>query len=248
MTGVGHVSEIFMSKSLAAFTDRLYGEWLPSFCNARHRTCSVEGFKRESIRKLTDYDAEWFLRAVDSGIVSQENGFFLAPRSKAKEQIFWHGSKAKEPRPITLWVEPVITIGALAVLHFTYGWPIEELGAQSETWAFDLVGYSGEAEYLACEVKKHHEEVSALLSFMDIYSPQQPAVVEPTNAKERNAYRKVVGIRRTWPKIFWALGPGGDGKVYQIQRERDTHRFRLAHTDTAALKYENTRQAAASDA
>ena len=86
----------------------------------------------------------------------KSGGFFLAPLSKAREQIFWTGSKNVDPRPLTLWIEPIITIGALAKLHVLYGWPAEKLGTQSKTWAFDLVGYGANKndELLACEVKK----------------------------------------------------------------------------------------------
>jgi hypothetical protein len=40
-----------------------------------------------------------------------------------------------------VWIEPVVTIAAMARLHFEFGWPISCLGMQSKTWAFDLMGY-----------------------------------------------------------------------------------------------------------
>jgi hypothetical protein len=43
------------------------------------------------MKKLSAFDARWFMEAVDRGLVNENDGFFLAPRSKAKEQLFWTG-------------------------------------------------------------------------------------------------------------------------------------------------------------
>ena len=230
-----------MATSLDIFAKRLNEEWLPSFCNASHRNYSSEGFKKETIARLDEFDASWFLQAINDGLVSELDGFFIAPKSKAKEQIFWQGSKAKSPRPITLWVEPIITMGALARLHEEFGWPIKNLGMQSKTWAFDLVGYktNSNQEILACEVKKHNKEILSLLNFMQFYSSKEPIDTEPDNSVERNAYRKVKGIRESWPSVFWALGPDGQGQVFLIQRISGGQTFDLRPTDFQALNYKN---------
>lgn len=178
--------------------------------------------------------------AVDSGLVSESNGFFVAPRSAAKEQMFWEGIKTVRPRPITLWIEPIITIGALARLNKEYGWPVENLGTQSKTWAFDLICYEAvsDKELVACEVKKDMKELEKLLNFMSAHCSSGPDDVEPENAVERNAYRKVQGIRRSWPHLFWALGPGGKGQVYRIHREGHSQQFSLFPTNEESLRYE----------
>lgn len=181
------------------------------------------------------------MRAVDGGLVSESEGFFFAPRGAAKEQIFWQGERKSTPRPITLWVEPIITIGALARLNAEYGWPVENLGAQSKTWAFDLVCYqkASDRKLVACEVKKESKEIEKLLAFMNAQCGRPPLDPEPKNSAERNAYRKVQGIRRAWPKLFWALGPGGKGLVFRIHRENDSEHFRLDSTSEESLRYEN---------
>jgi len=229
-----------VSDLITIFTNRLYAEWLPSFCDAPHRNYSTAGFKENYINKLSEYDANWFMRAVDIGLVSESKGSFVAPQSKAKEQIFWEGEKAKSPRPITLWMEPIITIGALARLHEEFGWPKANLGAQSKTWAFDLVCYDSisNEESLVCEVKKHRKEIEVLLRYMNEHCARDPKMVEPENDKERNAYRKVQGVRNSWPSVFWALGPQGEGQVFQIKRESGSQRFSLATTNEDALKYQ----------
>lgn len=222
---------------LTTFREKLASDWLPSFCHAPHRSYALEGFKPESIDKLSEHDANWFLKALELNLVSQEHGCFIAPLSQAKEQIFWEGSKNKNPRPITLWLEPVITIAALAILHKNYGWPPDKLGTQSKTWAFDLVGYgsNSEEEILVCEVKKSKAEVDTLLTLMKEYSQLNLEVI-PDSGKERNAYKKVIGIRATWPKFFWALGPAGYEYIYQIKRSGDYH-FDLIECSTDALNY-----------
>ncbi len=229
-----------MTHSLSKFTKRLYTDWIPSFCNVPRRNISAANFKDESISKLSDFDAYWFLKAIDSGLVTELDGFFTAPLSKAKEQIFWEGAKAEVPQTFTLWIEPIITIGALARLNMEFSWPIEKLGMQSKTWAFDLVGYgrTSEHEQLVCEVKKDPKEITALLKFMQLHCSNDPLEQEPADAKERNAYRKVAGVRRSWPTIFWALGPRGEGEFFRIRRDGESQCFYLDRTQQSVLMYE----------
>lgn len=187
-----------MPDALDRFAERLESEWLPDFCSAPKRNLPTEGFVRAGIAKLSEHDAYWFMRAIDENLVESREGQFRAARSAALEQIFWSGLRTSEPRTITLWIEPVITIGALARLHHEHGWPLALLGMQSKTWAFDLVGYDHAGnERLACEVKKNHREIDQLVSFMTAYAAEQPSDSEPLGVKQRNAYRKVKGIRRS---------------------------------------------------
>lgn len=218
-----------MPKTMETFADRLHREWLPSYCNAPHRQYSVEGFKDSTIENLSSFDAMWFMRAIDDDLVTETEGDFLAPRSSAKEMIFWEGAKKEVPRPITLWIEPIITIGALARLSTQFGWPSSQLGAQSKTWEFDLVCYCSDsgAEHIVCEVKKTSKEIEKLLHFMHHYSGKETQEIEPKNQAERNAYRKVQGIRKRWPKLFWALGPNDDSHIFKIIRNEGSDIFDL---------------------
>jgi hypothetical protein len=204
-----------------------------------HRCYSIEGFKSSTIKNLSEYDAKWFMRAIDDGLVVESKGDFLAPRSSAKEMIFWEGSKMKNPRPITLWIEPIITIEALARLNKEFGWPSSNLGTQSKTWEFDLACYSGalQKEHIVCEVKKTPKEIEKLLHFMQHYSAKEVQTIEPENATERNAYRKVQGIRKTWPILFWALGPNNDSHVFEIVRSEGSEMFSLLPLPEEALTY-----------
>src|SRR5258706_4324360 len=141
-------------ESMTVFADRLSREWLPTYCGDPKRSYSAAGYRATS-NKVTSQDANDFLRALDNGVVVDSGGGrYRMPQSKAGEVIFWEGSKAKTPRPITLWMEPVITIASVARLHLDYGWPKRCLGMQSLKWAFDLTAFlpqNLEAEHIAGE-------------------------------------------------------------------------------------------------
>lgn len=226
-----------MDKTLSEFEERLFSDWLPNFCNAPHRNYPSDGFKKESMEKLTSHDAHWFMKALEMELFTEFDGFFVAPKSSAKEQIFWQGQKNIKPRPITLWIEPIITIGALGRLHTFYSWPTDNLGAQSEDWAFDLVCYkdNSDEQLIACEVKKTKREVDKLLELMMWHSCRDET--EPKNSTEKNAYRKVQGIRKAWPSLFWALGPDDYGKVFKVVRDTTTSNFELVEVDACYLHY-----------
>lgn len=228
-----------MPEPLKEFSERLETTWLPSFCYAPHRNHSTDGFKRDSLHNLSEYDARWFLEAVDQGLVTESGGFFRAPQTKAKEQIFWTGTKGVVPRPLTLWVEPIITMGAVARLHVEFGWPADQLGTQSEyPWPFDLVGYHEDLrrERLLCEVKKNGREIGHLVRMMRQYADTLPPT-EPVEGPKRNAYRKSRAIGRSDATVFWALGPGGVGNVFRIERHFDPPRHEIAPRETDALRF-----------
>jgi hypothetical protein len=122
------------------------------------------------------------------------------------------------PRSFTLWLEPIITVAALARLHRDFGWPADLVGAQSTDWAFDLVGFrsGSKNEYLAGEVKKSATEIAQLIEFM-IHFSQDPSLGAPSSQKARNAYRKLEELRARHAPVFWAVGPGGISKAFQVE-------------------------------
>lgn len=206
-----------MTDVLKVFRERMADEWLPAFCGPRAgRGYAPEGFRWDTVDRVGAFDAGWFMTAIDLGLVAEHAGFFMAPRSGAKEQIFSTGSEIDGQKPFTLWLEPVITIGALARLHIDHGWPGELLGCQPGQWALDLVAYGPDGRYrIGVEVKKTAREIERLLGFMRDLS-LDPELPVPSDRAALNAYRKVVGIRRHAPPIFWALGPGGKGEVFRV--------------------------------
>lgn len=199
------------------FRKRLREAWLIPFCS-RHGY-SDAGFVGESVDKLDPIDATDFLAAIDDELVVHENGIFRAPCSKATEQIFWQWGTKQIPVKISLWREPIITMAGLARLHRKFGWPRSQLGMQSKSWAFDLVAYSPDQseELIACEVKKSWTEVEKLISLMQKHKSSSVESISRVSGSERNALKKVFGLRLSKPPVFWALGPNGQSLVFRMK-------------------------------
>jgi hypothetical protein len=216
---------------LSVFKERILGDLLPTFCNHPKRGWGCEGFK-EDWKNVSQKDAADFLRALDAGLVEhQESGLYRAPKSLAGEQFFWEGKKSILPRPLTLWVEPIITVAALSRLHFECGWPKELLGTQSRKGEFDVTAYRASDlsnEYLACEVKKTIAEQEQMVELMQRFSTDRDTGGALKSSKEKNAFRKLKGLQSRRASIFWALGPNGANKVY-----------RMTYTDRGAVIFES---------
>ena len=201
------------------FTDRIHAQWLPEYCADVNRNYSLDGFKNSSIR-LTEIDAADCLRAISHEVVIDEGGGrYVAPRSAAREVMFWEGLKATSPRPITLWIEPVITMAAAARLHLNHGWPKDVIGLQSKRWGFDFVAYqSAKSDVLliAGEVKKTERELTKLVSELRFLSHTACYGDAETPQVSQNTRNKWNEILISQPCVFWALGPGAKGYVFEI--------------------------------
>jgi len=221
--------------ALDEFKNRLSSEWLIPFCNARG--FSHEGFNTNTIENLSEADAHDFMQAIDNGLVIHDKGIFTSGCSKAKEQIFWEGARSSVPRKVTLWLEPIITIAGLIRLHRDFGWDAKRLGMQSQTWAFDLVGYQEDliTELLICEVKKTQRELDKLLDFMKKHASTPAEAESELKGAERNAFKKVLALRQSESSVFWALGPNRYGRVFKVQRD-DIGSVSLHHMNESELK------------
>lgn len=201
------------------FEHRLTDEWLPLYCNDPARNYAVSGFKGGS-RSLARCDAEDFMYSIDAGLVTDiGGGRYRAPRSKATEVLFWEGAKAISPRPITLWLEPIITIAALGRLHRDYGWPGAQLGLQSADWAFDLVAYANaesEVMAVACEVKKSSRELRHMIKCLHTLAAEPTMVSACEKSPDLNAARKWIALASARPILFWAVGPGGESTLFSV--------------------------------
>jgi len=203
----------------AEFSRRLIEDWLPTYCNDPKRNYSIDGYKPLS-NTVTPLDARDFMRALDNAIVIDlGGGRFRMPQSRATEVIFWEGAKAATPRPITLWLEPVITIAAMARLHLDYGWPLDCLGTQSEKWEFDVIAFKShdlKNEYIAGEVKKSSKELDELLINMQLSCDEGSLDYSSASKARKNAHNKWLGLQRCRAPLFWALGPGGDSRLFDV--------------------------------
>jgi hypothetical protein len=214
-----------------AFRDLILGKLLPTFCNDPSRGWGCEGFK-EDWTKVTEKDAADFLSALDAGLIEHVGrGLYLAPKSHAKEQFFWEGNTNVSPRPVTLSVEPIITVAVLYRLHFKWGWPKNLLGTQSKKWEFDVIAYRASDlsnEYVACEVKKTVAELDQMVELMQRFSADRDLRDAPKSKREENAFRKLTGLQERRAPIFWAVGPNGANKV-----------FRMTYTDGGAVTWKS---------
>jgi len=213
-------------------------ELLPEICDYPCSPWRREGF-REDWSKVHDLDALDFIRGMEAGILRQlGKGAYRAPRSLANEYFFWEGSKNIEPRPLTLWIEPIITVAALARLQLDMGWPNELIGTQSLNWEFDVTAYlSPEStdEYISCEVKKTNSELDYLVREVIQLAAQDAKEADIAGPKQLNAYRKFKGLRTRKAPFFWAVGPGGYNHVFRMNYEGENVRFEPTNVDALAF-------------
>lgn len=208
-----------MADSQHAFEELVYNRFIPEYCADPSRRCQPSGFNKASM-KVSPFDADWFVKAFNANLIKHVGrGQYRADRSGAKEQFFWTGPKHAEPRPFSLWLEPVITVGALGRLQIELGWPEHLVGMQSSDYVFDLVAFlpGQDAEFIAGEVKKTKAEVLLLLELMAYFgrNPDQP--LPPTNQqKHRNAHKKVAALRARKTPLFWAVGPDSLNHVFRV--------------------------------
>lgn len=219
---------------LDVFLRRVTTDWLPTYCAHPKRQYSPIGFNPESIR-IDEFDARLCMLAIDSGIVEDvDHGRFRAAQGKATEPLFWEGSRAINPRPITFWHEPAITFGALARLHFEHGWPIELLGNQPTSWAFDLSAHEPAdlSQYrILGEVKKTQREAESLIADLLHASDKQS-----TDGLRQNSAKKWQGLLRDKPPVLWIIGPAKFSAVFRC----DYPTSNVAHiqaTTTASLRF-----------
>jgi hypothetical protein len=216
-------------KSLAVnvqeeFWHRLKQEWLPAYCNDPARNYDIAGFRTDA-KRVTDVDARDFMRALDHKVVTVDSGGrFRMPRSSVNEVIFWEHPAKVSPRPISLWIEPVITIAAIARLHLDYGWPVECLGMQSVDWAFDFMAFKVdnlEHEFIAGEVKTTTRELDRFLAGLHECCAAGDHDCANANPARKNAHKKWLGLKRSRAQILWALGPDGQNKVFDVLSNKD---------------------------
>lgn len=223
------------------FWHRLKREWLPAYCNDPARRYDMAGFRADA-KQVTDIDARDFLRALDHNVVCVDiGGRFRMPRSNVNEVIFWEHSTKISPRPISLWIEPIITIAAMARLHLDHGWPVECLGMQSEKWEFDLMAFRPddlEHEFIAGEVKATSKELNKFLGRLQECCASGEHDCGGAKIDKENAHKKWLGLKRCHAPLFWALGPGGDSRIFRVLYN-DGCRISLSVTTDAALNFQS---------
>jgi hypothetical protein len=231
-------SSMPMDEPLKAFRNRLCAEWLSAFVGPRPEL-SPEGFVKDSIR-LSGYDASNFMRAMDSGVVHDlEGGHYRCARSAASEQLFWEGLRTSQPRRLTLWIEPVITIATMGRLHLDYLWPAACLCMQPKSWALDFAAFpsaDAPSARIAGEVKKSIRELDRMMAYIKDFAVrgerEQPAGPAPAI----NAFRKWRALRKDCPPLFWAVGPDNETRLFAMEYIGED-KAALHETDLERLQY-----------
>jgi hypothetical protein len=124
-------------------------------------------------------------------------------------------------------------------MHFDLGWPKHLIGMQSKDYGFDATCYltdDAPAEHIACEVKASAAGLDVCIRNM-IRFAANPDAPEPRSGGKRNAWKKVLALRRSRAPLFWALGPGRYEFVYRVHYDGDT--ILLDHTTLEDLRYPN---------
>jgi len=199
-------------ETLQRFSHRVCTEWLIAYCEDDKRNYNPLGFNEASIR-VAEADARDCMLAIDHRVViDTRGGRYRANMSTAQEVLFWEGHKTKPIRPITLWLEPVITFAALARLHLLHGWPKEQLGMQPNGWAFDLAAHETSVEQrprILGEVKKSSAELKRLRD--ELLKLSSGAATTEVSA---NSAKKWQALLATKPDTVWLLGPNEESYVY----------------------------------
>jgi hypothetical protein len=226
------------------FMRRMNEEWLPAYCNDPKRQYPIEGF-RMGKDGLTDKDAEDFLRALDHGVATLGDRQRLKmTHGYASETLFWEGSKTVNPRPISLWLESVITVAVGARLHLDYGWPIESLGMQSKDSAFDVMVFKAPDfvnEHVAVEVKKTSREVDNLIENLTKCCAGDHDVSCHSKGTRLNAHRKWIALHARRPSLFWAVGPSPNSRLFEVLVAPDGS-IRLQATPSTRLHFDEDKK------
>jgi hypothetical protein len=213
---------------------------LANFCNSPLRRGTDYLFDSASFDRVTERDAQWFVRAIDGGILSEVDGDFLAKQSSAKERIFWHGLKSVTPRRLTLSIEAIIGIGAIGRLQYEHGWPTELLGLQPKKWAFDLATRErdGGAPVIVGEVKINPAEVDRMCDYFGRKLGDNPSLAKGGNV---NWNRKIDWLESQDAKVVWAIGPNGHDRIYRICKNVKTGALLLQPGAREDLDYRSNR-------
>lgn len=218
------------------FDELLQRHLIPEFCSNPKQFFNASGFLNET-NFVSERDATDFLRAWQAGLaVHKDGGRYSICEARVSEQFFWERGKAGPGRKFSLWMEPVITMGALARLHFDLGWPKYLLVSQPGNWAFDLATLSSNGKtVIAGEVKKTRKETGDLIKHMRALG-ETPDAAEPSSGPARKAFRKVSALRKNGAQLFWAVGPDGYEQVFGVNYD-EAPLIRLIPVKKESLRY-----------
>ncbi len=215
-----------MTDAQQEFARRVKDEWLPAFCADPKRRYDPTVFD-PTAKVITDADARDFMRAIDSGIAFFDSRQRCGMRrGRASDAIFTEGKKATTRRPVSLWVETVLTVAAGARLHFTHGWPADSLGMQPHAdFALDLAAFTTSDsvnQQIAAEIKPTLEELTTLSINLRrcCAGDHDDSCLEKHRAR-RNAHNKWRALRARQPPVLWLVSPAPHSEIYRLAYRAD---------------------------
>ena len=222
---------------------RIEAEWLP-------RYLSDYGYEAGGYITPTpgvaESDAEWFLRALDEGVVELlPKARLKLPGSSVKAMIFWQHSAAASPRRISLHLEGILSAGMAARLHLNFGWPVEQLAFEYPPGArlpgrraFDVGALDGAGSLvLAGEAKKSAHELDHVLAVMRDCGSKGVHEHQPAENAVINGHRKWQGLVRCRPAVFFTFGPNEDWSIFQVAYASDGRvSFRYGERDLLSYR------------
>lgn len=255
-----------MEVVIEVFKRRLYEEWLPHFCNDKKREkdgYSSAVFKETSVDEVSGFDAENFMHALDNKLVRDHGGGrYHCKRPDALElgaevKIFKTDrkpiqvdGKIVEPRLLSLSVEELITIGAIARLVLDYGWSEKSLCMEiREKWPergttspFDFAVFDEVSSGIMCvagEVKSKEKLLDALVEDLIDFGEAGLTSDSGLAKKEDASYRKWEALLRRKASFFWAVGPNNYTHLYSVKYGADsTAIFTEVHIDKLMARKE----------
>jgi hypothetical protein len=202
----GVLSEQMPQSGTAESVERLrvlLSGWAQGF--AERRADVLSGTMAEPRRGLHADEASSFLRAIDAGVaVVDDAGFVNLPTVRAKNPTGRYALFSTLGGGVSLNLEYVIQVGAVAELILDHEWPGERLDFERDE--FDALGYRSDGSVgLAVEAKARATGPDSLEGLFRFWFRAER---EPDTRLNNNAGRKLAELRRlclSGPVHLWLV-------------------------------------------
>lgn len=198
-----------------------------------------------SFPDVTWMDAKHFRRAVECGLVEMDqNASSRTFTDQVTSTLSEMWPDHNYPIPVVRTVEHVIAVAALARLHLDFGWPKECLACHPLGSSFSITASilpKSNSVHIACCVRKSVDELARLVASMMIVGRGMPLPSKVASDERKTVQRWLQDFRRDFLPLFWAIGPAGEGSLYQISCLNGFLRLNKVADPLSQLTYPGTR-------
>jgi hypothetical protein len=223
---------------LIEFSDRLWNEWLPTYCHDPKRGFALAGYKASS-NKVTPVDAWDFLRALDSHVVEDCGGgrYRLNKRGRRNHLLGRAKGQITTANYVVDGASHHDRVGGALAPRLRLATELLGDGVAQRAVRFHaFLSEASATEHIAGEVKNSVKGLDLLLENL-VKTCRDPALQMATaTAAQVNAYRKWEGLCRSRAPLFWAVGPGGVSHLFQVSY-RSQSEVCLHEVSTDCLAY-----------